>query len=843
VSAAQGDHSAAGAFWDKITKLAPDDGSAFVHRGLEFAAAGDIAKGTASLRGYCARASSDGQANYLLARLQLVAALQRAEGAPAGDWDPVGRTAGLAATSLERLKQIPEASWFAWAARVIQEPPGLWRSRAQSLLAAEPARAGAAPPVEAQWLGGLLRVMRGEFDTALGGLRALAAAALANPAPAAIVQLLGACWRVALLAGSAEQAARVVALADPLSDRFPQISTTVDFLDARFGGGLRMAGKAAGPRPTTVGNIRALLAAGNQTELAPLLDELRTGGTEQRRMLAAILALELRSFAVFAELAGGAPADERWEFLRAIALAKQGHRDSPAAFCALLERSAAGQSSWLAQPVLAGMLALLGAKLKMQLRDRVNKILTAIPAAAVADPDAALCYLRTSTLIGQAPRAVGVLRAQPSGMTREVRRELWLGRCLEACQAIQAGSFQQAADLIEKAAGEPEAEPSAEMEAVRRRTRRLAAVATLIGALSSHPDLRADAARFAALADFLPFLGDIALRKSSSATARAQLRNRLGEYRRNQPAGQWQPAFRALAILHWEWGLAAMKLDPPLTEESIECFRFAHFLWRHLLTHESFWTNFAAASGLGGDETAAVQELVEADIFDAHREQAHLLLTASDAEGCRFHLSCLQRWARPAPLQFLTPESVVSRPLEGFSPAAARALDARAATAFEAWVDGVLWRARTLRDDPAARPNLPEGIDRDYDSAIRLAGEALQVVPDLDRLCVFVLEQHVDCAYALYAGKQLEDACERVRLAVPLARQVANEKFRGRLLAGPDGDLIRRVFDYAYKLETDDEVRVPLLREYLHWNGPDAEAERTLQVAEGRLARGGEWAT
>ncbi|MCX6627081.1 MAG: hypothetical protein NTW28_05575 [Candidatus Solibacter sp.] len=836
-TAALGDHQEAGALWDKVTKLAPGEGSAFVHRALEFTAAGDLAKGTASLRGYCARASSDDQANYFLARLQLATAFERAEGALDGDWDAVGRTAGLAATGLERLKRIPEASWFGWAGRVIQEPPGRWRSRLQSLLAAEPVRAAAPPPVEAQWLGGLLRVMGGDFEAAMGGLRALAAAAPPSPAPAAIGQLEAACWRVALMAGTAERATDVVALVLPLSVRFPQLSATVDFLDARFGSGLKTAGTAAGKQAATVGHIRGLLAAGAQAELAPVLDELRTGGTEPRRMLAAVVALELRSFAVFAELAGGATPDERWELLRAIALAKQGHKDSVTAFCALLERAAAGRNAWPAQPALAGMLALLGVKLRMQVRERVNRVLAALPAAALGDPDIALFFLRTSTLIGQAPRAVGVLRSHPAGMTREVRRELWLGRCLEACQAIQAGTFPLAADLIEKVAGEPEAEPSAEMEAVRQRTRRLATVAALLEALSPHPALRADVARFAALAGFLPFLGDTALRRSSTPTARGLLRNRLGEYRRNQAAEQWHPAFRALAILHWEWGLAAMKLDPTLTEESIECFRFAHFLWRHLLTHERCWTNFAAASGLAGDETAAVRKVIEAEILDVHREQAHLFLTASDAEGCRFHLSCLQRWARPAALQFLTPESVISRPLEGFSPDAAGTLDAQAASAFEAWVDGVLWRARTLRDDPAARPNLPPGIDRDYDAAIGLAGEALEVVPDQHRLCVFVLEQHVDCAYALYAGKQVEDASERVRMAVPLARQVANDKFRGRHLTGPDGDLLRRVFDYAYKLETDDELRVPLVREYLQWNGPDAEAERSLQVSEERLAQ------
>lgn len=827
VRADQGDHQAAGALWDKATKLAPADGRAVVHRALQFAAAGRTAEGIASLRGYCARAPQDELARYCLARLELSAAFRRAVGAGNHEWETVEKPASRAATILERLVGMPEAAWHAWVCRVLQTPPQLWSERANALLAAEPAQASAAPPMEAQWLRGQLRTLARNFETALEGMSLLAGFAGRNLNPASARQLSAAWWRVALQATTAEQASHFAACAEPMAR---DASESLDFIAARFGVRPPMAGGEGRP-PVTAGNIQALLAAGDTAALGSLLDKLRRDADrdEKRRLLAGILALELRAFEAFEQVAAGASADRRWEILKAVALAKQGHKDAAGAFCTLLARNPV----WPATPRLAGVFAFLGAKSRKHAHKQLAETLAAFPAeAAAGDHEIALNFLRASALVGEPQRATRLLENHAHLMSAEVHQELRRVRCHEAARAIHAGDYARAATVMR------EVEPGSggDLREMRARADRLAAVAALLGALSPHQTLRADAARFHGLADLLEGMNE-PISQISNAASRDRLRNRLADCRRNQPATQWQAHFRSLTILHWEWGLTAMKQDPTLADEALECFRFANFLWRHLLTDGAFWTNFAAAGAISPAEAAAVRDRIEAEIFDCHREQAHLYLAASDAEGCRVHLSCLQGWDQPPKMQFLIPDSVSPpRPEPSFSLDRAGALNTRATAAFDAWVDQVSWRARKLRDDPAARDRLPPGMKCDYDAAIKMVGQALEAVPEHHRLCMFLAEQHADCAFALVGAERREDARDKLRSAIPIVRRIANEKFRGKRLTGPDGDLIRRVFDYAWKLETDDRSLIPLLREYLHWNGPDADAERQLHMAEAAAA-------
>jgi len=841
VKADFGDHHAAGALWDKITQLAPADGNAFVHRAMQFAAAGDIAKGIASLRAYCARSPQDERVHYYLARLHLSTAFGRA-GVPGEGWAAIEKTAIRAASILDRLTTVPEAVWFAWVGRVMRTPPAMWPECARVLLAAEPPESGTVPPVEAQWLRGQLRILTGDAEAALEGIRMLADAAGIRPEEDVIVQLSAACWRVTLCITSADQANRFAEYVEPLTLAVPGILEPLDFLAARFSVHPRMV-STVGNEPdrksaaATMANVRTLMAAGDTVMLEGYFNKLRVSTDARRLLTAGIIALELRAFDNFARMSVSDPPGEQWEILQTVALAKQGHTDAVGAFCSLLDRAAAGKRAWPTGPFLAGLLAFLGAKARKHVRDRLSATLASLPQdVAAGDHDVAICFLRTSVLLGQSDRAVRILEGHPVMMTWEVRRDLERVRYHQTAQAIEAGNFRMAAEMTQKIASEAEDNPPLDIGAVHRRIRNLAATEALLAALSPNPTLRADAARFGHLANLLETLGEAPPRKSANRHGRDVLRNRLGECRRKLSAEQWQAHFRSLAILHWEWGLSAMKLDPPLAEESIECFRFAHFLWRHLLTHARFWTTFAVGGAVAPDELAILPERIEVEILDCHRDQAHLYLTVSDAEGCRFHLSCLHHWDRPAQMQYLTPDSVEPRPAEGFSPEIAASLQRRAAAAFEGWVDGVLWRARKLRDDPAVLEHLPPGISRDYDAAIRIVDEALAVVPDQHRLCMFLLEHNANYTYELYASERYGEARSLVGCAIEVARRVANEKFREKRLTGPNGEVIRRIFDYACKLEPDPSLLIPLLGEYLHWNGPDAEAEQRLHLVAGEAA-------
>lgn len=845
INAEQGNYRVAGSLWNRATKVAPTDGTAFVQRAVQFAAAGDIAKGVASLRNYSTRERQNRTALYCLARLELSAALQQAASIGDHDSKASGGAMRRAAVLLERLPEIPEAKWYLWVCRVIETPARLWADHANALVTAEPDNEGAGAPWEAEWLRGQLRVLCGNFEATIEGMHILTKLAQRNLDDASVGELTILCWRAVLQARTAQQASRLVMCIEPMIGHLDVAWVLLDFLVGRFGvrpwGDSKVWHQSGVTRPVAkLANIRWALAAGDQQMLDSFLEYLQTDpdSDEKRRLLAGIVALELRAHGVFRSLSADAQRDAQWETLRAVALAQEGHKDAVPALCGLLENAATGSTPWPAILPLAGVFSYLGSKARKYMRSRILHALSSLPSdLTIADDETALSFLRISTLVGDAQRAIDLVEGSPWKTNPTLLEELARVRCYKAATAYRSGDYEQTVLIVREIALTNNASLPNGLSDVLARAEELSATSALLTTLSPHQALEADAARFRGLSSLLSEISDTNVGSARGATARDRIRNRLVNCRAKLPADRWQAHFRSLAILHWEWGMAASRFDPPLVSESLECFRFANFLWRHLLTDTQFWTNFASGTAVSREEIPVLRDRVEAEIFNSHREQAHKYLTASDAEGCRFHLTCLQGWDRPPNTQLLTPGYVSSsRPAPGFSESQAHALNSRAEAVFEAWVDQVLWRASRLRDDPATPDRLPPGITSDYDAAIKLVDGALDAVPDHHRLCMFLAAQHADYAYALVGAEQRQEALERLRPAIPIVRRVANERFRGKRVTGPDGDLIRRVFDYAWKLETDEKLRIPLLREHLHWSESDADARRQLRLAEASVA-------
>jgi tetratricopeptide (TPR) repeat protein len=257
------------------------------------------------------------------------------------------------------------------------------------------------------------------------------------------------------------------------------------------------------------------------------------------------------------------------------------------------------------------------------------------------------------------------------------------------------------------------------------------------------------------------------------------------------------------------------------------------------LTRRDFWSDWAAECSLKPEDGALLQERIEKELLECHREQAQVCLVKSDVEGCREHLSCLRGWDQPAPMLYVAPAWAARLSAGDFCEERGRALAARSQEVFQAWVNDVLWRAKKHRDDEEARKQLPPGVSRDYEAACRIVEDALDAVPENDRLRMFYIEQCVDHVWELVGADQRDQAMNHLRKAIPKARAVANERFRPGALQGPDGQLVKRTFDYAWKLESDRTRRIGLLHEYLSWNGPDDEAEATLCMDRAQESREG----
>jgi hypothetical protein len=272
-----------------------------------------------------------------------------------------------------------------------------------------------------------------------------------------------------------------------------------------------------------------------------------------------------------------------------------------------------------------------------------------------------------------------------------------------------------------------------------------------------------------------------------------------------------------------------------LPDESTSCLHFASFLWHYLLTDARFRDGFTSGLALDEAQLAELWDRLESEIIGLHLEQAKILLSSGRAELAGVHLSCLRDWDMPPNTNYAVDERAHVPKPDGFDEQLGRRLQQRATKAYGAWVDDVILRADEARMDGERMRALHSSVRCAYQAGIDIVRAALSAVPEDLRLAVYDLDQANEYAWD-FAAIDKSRAREILVPMVDRARAIAREHFTPGQLAGPNGDVLKRTFSYAWQLEEEETERVRRLEEYLAWNGPDPKAELILFTTRAAVA-------